>query len=299
MWPVVGKIGRFEIGGYGLAGLVAYAAIVFWGLRRAKRVGMNRDAVIDTLFWGGLAGLLGSRLLYLVQYPAEFRGLFSLISPRGAGMVFYGSLLTGLPTAWWIARRKGIRFLDLLDTVAPPLALGHGISRIGCFLAGCCYGIPWEGPGSVVFTHPHSAAPLGEPLLAIQLIEAAGLIALALGLSRIRGRTGTSTAAWIGSYAVLRVLTELGRGDAARGYFLPQVFGETLSASTGIALVSLAAITWWWKRPPTDDGDSPGDLPSQPLVVAPADPAAPVDPGPVVEENPGAQDVDRRFSGVE
>lgn len=68
-----------------------------------------------------------------------------------AGLVFLGGVVFAIPTAWFILRRKKIPFYRIIDVMVPSLALGIGIARIGCFLNGCCYGLPTDLPWGVVF----------------------------------------------------------------------------------------------------------------------------------------------------
>jgi phosphatidylglycerol:prolipoprotein diacylglycerol transferase len=139
---------------------------------------------------------------------------------------------------------------------APAVALGHAIGRIGCFLAGCCWGRECSSPWAVTFTDPAAernvGVPLNVPLHPTQLYEALGnLLILALLLTFENRRWKGQTFAWyLGAYAILRGTLEFFRGDP-RG----SVLDGAVSTSQLIALAGLAAavgISWWNRGKPAD-----------------------------------------------
>jgi phosphatidylglycerol:prolipoprotein diacylglycerol transferase len=131
----------------------------------------------------------------------------------------------------------------LADAIVAPVALAQGIGRLGCFAAGCCYGVPSESWCAIPFTslaaHEQTGVPLGTPLVAVQLIEFAFDLALALGLSlawRARPRpAGTVLWLYLVFYGAGRATIEMWRGDAVRGLW----FHDTVSTSQ---LFSVAAV---------------------------------------------------------
>ncbi len=246
MHPILADLGGFELRSYGAAGAIGFLVMAFLVLRDARRAGWERDAVIDVIVWGALAGIAGARLLFVAQNDV---GLASLFDLRGGGMVFYGALL-GVPVGWAVIRRKGLTMWPLLDAFGRALPIGHGISRVGCFGAGCCYGTPWDGPWAVTFSHPASIAPPGIALHPVQLYEAAGLFALGGLLSWLQAHKrfeGQVFLSYLGLYALLRLATERFRGDAARDFWFPAVLGETVSTSSGIAAIVLVLVAIAWR----------------------------------------------------
>lgn len=252
MMPVLFDLGGVSLHTYGAAGAAGFLLVAFLMLRDARAAGWSRDHVIDILFWGCLAGIAGARGLFLLQHPASWSGVGSLIDLRSGGLVFYGAL-TAVPVSYGIVRWRQLPVGPVLDAFGRALPLGHGVSRLGCFGAGCCYGAPWDGPFAVVFTDPLSVAPRGVPLFPVQLAEAAGLFALGGALSWMKARPhrpGSVFLAYLASYAVLRFATEGVRGDPERAFLFPALFGEALSTSRGVALGVLAAVAFvaWWRR---------------------------------------------------
>lgn len=150
----------------------------------------------------------------------------------GSGLVFYGGLLGYLLAIWAaVRRREGRADGPLLDALFLPIPLFHSFARLGCLFAGCCYGMPWRGPLSVVYAMGPGAGPARFP---VQLAEAAAELAIfALLLRRyLQGRTGPPGGVvwrYLLCYAPARFLLELLRGDPARGVFGPLSFSQVVS----------------------------------------------------------------------
>ena len=156
----------------------------------------------------------------------------SIIQP---GLVFYGGLVGGAAAAWGYCRAWRIPLARAADAGAPGLALGHGVGRIGCLLAGCCYGRPVDA------SFPLAVNLAGTTRHPTQLYEAIGLgvIAAATALlpARVTRRPGATFLVYLGGYALLRLVVEHWRGDdAERG-----VIAHVASTSQLVALVMLAA----------------------------------------------------------
>jgi phosphatidylglycerol:prolipoprotein diacylglycerol transferase len=214
---------------------------------------MDVGAVMDLSFWFLVSGLGGSRLLYIALNAGDFartcagnggeRGLrralwdcTSALRLWEGGLVFYGGALAAGAAAVVFARRKGWSFAGLGDLFAPSLALGHALGRMGCFLAGCCFGKtcpPGAGP-CVAFPadsvahyeleqlgHLSPSAPFTPRLHPTQLYEAGGELAIFFLLvfwRRRQRRSGQLFVLYALSYALLRAVVEVFRGDAARKF---------------------------------------------------------------------------------
>ncbi|MDR2168277.1 MAG: prolipoprotein diacylglyceryl transferase [Clostridiales bacterium] len=246
MFPFFDFFGR-SLPLYGIMGVVGLFAAAAVAHLRAKKQGLVfMDMALGVLILGVGLVVGGSLMFAIVQMPIiwENRALFwdaplHFLSRVFGGMVFYGGLfgaLIALPIYSKVIKRDIPTILGLL---VPVLPLAHGIMRIGCFLAGCCYGIPHETLG-IAFTNAPSA-PNNIPLLPVQLIEAAAnfLIFAALWLYSKKPRNPLVLLAIYGlSYATIRFALEFLRGDAARGF----VLGLSTSQFISI-LIILASIT--------------------------------------------------------
>ena len=164
---------------YGVLVALAFLAGLWMSARLARQAGMNADAVSNLGIYCALAAIAGAKLMmFLVDLPHYVRSPEEILSLDSlqAGGVFYGGLLAALAIAWWYMRKTRLPGWKTADVFAPAIALGHGIGRLGCFSAGCCWGIECHLPWAVTFTNPVAhdrvGTPLGVPLHPTQLYEA-------------------------------------------------------------------------------------------------------------------------------
>jgi phosphatidylglycerol:prolipoprotein diacylglycerol transferase len=132
------------------------------------------------------------------------------------GLVFYGGFLFAFPTCFIYLKKRGLPFLKTCDILAPGLALGETIGRMGCFFAGCCYGTPTDLPWAVTFRHPNSLAKLGVPLHPTQLYASAQsllVFIILLSFGRFKRADGQMVWLYILLYALGRLIIENFRGD--------------------------------------------------------------------------------------
>ena len=172
MHPVFFQMGNIVGYSYGLMiGLGALLAI-FVSEWRAKRRGLDGELVFSAAVWGLFAGLLGAKLTFIIS---NIKYLFT--DPGYVlgtdGFTVYGGVVLGILVGGLIVRRKKVDVPLYLDLVIPQIALAQGFGRIGCFLAGCCYGKPTHSHIGVIFP-PEAIAPSGIPLIPTQLISAIG-----------------------------------------------------------------------------------------------------------------------------
>ena len=166
------SIGPLTVHGYGLMIGIGVLCCIFTGMKRAKKNGLSEDAVIDIAIWGLLAGFLGAKLLYVIVEWKRF--LADPLSVLGSeGFVVYGGIIAGVLAAIIYCKRKKLVFLEYFDLCSASIALAQGFGRIGCFLAGCCYGRETTSSLGVVFPEG-SLAPAGVKVLPTQLFSSAG-----------------------------------------------------------------------------------------------------------------------------
>jgi phosphatidylglycerol:prolipoprotein diacylglycerol transferase len=254
MHPILFELGGVTVHTYGALGAVAFLLGAFIALKRGEGLGVLPEATADLIFWTSLVGLVGSRLLFVYQNPDGIETIWDVVNIRKGGMVFYGSLLVGVPFGTLWMRMKGMPILAMWDVMATVMPLAHGISRLGCYAAGCCYGSETDASWAVVFTDDLAVAPHNVALHPVQLYEAALLFVVAaiVNLAWTRRRQdGQVIGLYLGLYAVGRSVMELYRGDVSRGLFLPDVFGELMTYSQGISLLGLVAgglLIWMGRR---------------------------------------------------
>lgn len=255
MFPVLFTIGGFPFHSYGVLGALSFlmgAGLVLW---RGTRIGLDKNQVADVIFWMAMTGLLGARLVFVLQNPGMVTSLGQLLDLRGGGLVFYGGLLVGIPVGFWVMWRKDLPPFQVWDLLGTAFPLSHAISRVGCYAAGCCYGAPTDVSWAVTFPVGHPITPGGVPLHPVQLYEAAVLFAIAVVTNvfyRYRRFDGQVFLLYLVLYAGARAVLEVFRGDMDRGWFLPDVFGPTVTWSQGMSVVfgvvALGLFFWGARR---------------------------------------------------
>lgn len=103
-------------------------------------------------------------MLLVVDFDRYTSDPSQVLGLMGVGGVFYGGLLLAVPTCWWYIRRNGLPLWTTCDLFAPGIALAQGVGRMGCLLAGCCFGRPTEAPWGITFSSTLAAANSGTPL---------------------------------------------------------------------------------------------------------------------------------------
>ncbi|MDD4311126.1 MAG: prolipoprotein diacylglyceryl transferase [Eubacteriales bacterium] len=160
-----------------MSALGMLAAFVLLGFTR-KHTRFSEDQALSAALWAIIMGFIGAKVLFwIVEIDQIIADPSYLLHTLREGFVFYGALIGGLGGVAIYSLRKKLPFFSLTDYFIPALVIGHAFGRIGCFFAGCCYGMECETPISIVFPSG-GAAPAGIPLLPTQLMESAFLFLL-------------------------------------------------------------------------------------------------------------------------
>jgi phosphatidylglycerol:prolipoprotein diacylglycerol transferase len=245
MHPILVKIGPITIHTYGFLLAVGVLSAIGLCLVLAKKQGLDTKVLADFIFYTILVGLVGAKLFLLVtefKYYSSHPGqIKDLITSAGT---FYGGLICGGLFAAWYIRKHKMNFMVLGDIMGPAIALAHFFGRMGCFMAGCCWGREAHHCAvAVEFTSKETSTgvPLGTPLYPTQLVESIlNLINFIILMILYRGKkfSGQVFSIYIFNYSIIRFFVEFFRGDDDRGY----VFGGMDHPFTSLSVPQLISI---------------------------------------------------------
>ena len=211
MRPVLFHLGPIPIYSYGT--MVALAFLVsLWAVgRRAQKAGLATfDQIIDLSLWVLIGGVVGARLLFvLLELPTYLKNPVSIVLINQGGLSFYGAVLAAFICGAVYVRRKKLPLWPLADVVAPWVALGYSIARVGCLLNGCCYGVPTNVPWALRCAAGDNL--LRHPTQIYSMIASLGLFVLLLSVEKKKPFDGFVFWLYIGLYAITRFIIEIFR----------------------------------------------------------------------------------------
>ena len=256
MHPILFQIGSYEVPSYGVALTLAFALGIWVARRRAAALGIDEDRVLDVCMLILVTSIIGARLLWVATHVDQFQpphGAWSdALNPfRGgsyvgfAGLSVLGGAVLATFSALAFLRWRGMPVLKTADVLAPSVALGEGITRIGCLLNGCCFGLPCTAwyclrfPGGA----PADVAFHSEAVHATQLYSSAAGFGFFVLLSLLLRRPPFDGAVF-GAFLVLegieRLLLDLVRHqDPSVIWF--QIGNSDFGANQAVSAVMLAA----------------------------------------------------------
>jgi phosphatidylglycerol:prolipoprotein diacylglycerol transferase len=248
MHPILFEFGEIKIYSYGfLIAVGALCGIIYMAKRGKKELGLTFDQVNSLFLFIFLAAFVGGKVFLFFESPSIYlehpQRLFT-----GKGFVFYGSFLFAIPTMLWFFRKHKIPTYAMLDIMAVTTCLVHIFGRLGCFMAGCCYGKPTDFLFGVTFTDATcDADPKGIPLHPTQLYEAGYIFLVLLVVLYFRSRRafyGQLFLMYLILYAAGRFVLEYFRGDAGRGF----IVDGWISHSQFIALCIMVVVMYVYMK---------------------------------------------------
>ena len=246
MHPVLFELGNFSVHGYGfMIMLGAFAGYFYLSRTGKKELGIEPEKVQNLAIYIILAAFIGGKLFFYFEKPGYyFSPPSNMLVNFRQGFVFYGSLLFVIPVAVWFFKKEKWPLWPLMDRLAITGLIVHAFGRMGCFMAGCCYGTPTESALGITFTDPEAQAkPLHEALHPTQLYEftfLAFLLGTLLMLKRHGRFKGRLIFIYVIAYAIGRAIIEIFRGDLRRGFIIEDV----LSHSQFISIILITVTLW-------------------------------------------------------
>ena len=253
MQPVLFEVASVVVYGYGLMIALGIVGGMLYLVVEGKKVaGLTFDQANMLFLSIFLAAVVGGKLFLFFEDPAYYSGNAAQLL-TGRGFVFYGSFLLAIPAMWWFFRRHKLNPYRMLDVMAISTCIVHLFGRVGCFLAGCCYGRPTDSWLGVVFSDPQCyAQPLHTPLIPTQLLEAAFIFCVLIFLiSRRRKKSfdGQLFLTYLFLYAGGRFVLEFFRGDIGRGFIVQDYMSHSqLIALCIVGVVTVVYFRWSQQR---------------------------------------------------
>ncbi len=258
MWPFHVRLGPFAIAPGELLVLAGLAVVTLLAWPRLRALGISGGGIVDLALAAIVGGAIGARLYYFL--PLLLRGLqpaSALFTQWSDGSGIYGGMVGGLAGIGVLARMRKLPLLDILDAGAVPFPLGFATGKLGCLLAGCCYGRRCDGfpglsfrPGSLAYRTQLRAGEIpGDatsslPVHPTQLYELAFGVLFFAALLLYRRRSpfrGALLCACLAGYSAWRFTIEFFRDDPGR-----HGFNAGISDSQVMALIILAAAGAAW-----------------------------------------------------
>jgi phosphatidylglycerol---prolipoprotein diacylglyceryl transferase len=152
MLPVLFKFGALELRSYGFFVALGFAAGILITLFYAGKEKLSRPMVLDLSICTIISAIAGARLFYVIGEWGYYRANpLEIVMVQNGGLVYLGGLLLSIAVVYFYGRAKGINLLKLFDAATPGTVIGYAIGRIGCFLNGCCFGLPTKMPWGIIF----------------------------------------------------------------------------------------------------------------------------------------------------
>jgi phosphatidylglycerol:prolipoprotein diacylglycerol transferase len=167
MRPILFNLGPLPVKSWGVLVAIAFLVGLFLAKKRAEKKGISGDKIYDFAFYLLISGIIGARIMFvLLDFGFYLKSPLSILMVQDGGMSIHGALIGGFIASYYFCKKNKISLLKLGDIVAPVVLLSQGIGRIGCFLAGICYGFTTKSFLGVRF--PNLGGP---PRLPTQLFE--------------------------------------------------------------------------------------------------------------------------------
>ena len=224
---------------YALMATLGVTMALFIAFRLAKRYGIMTYDVVSAAGYGGIGLMVGAKLFYAIPFLGKLDE--QPLSVIFSGYVFYGGLIGLIAGVLIYGKWRNLPLLTLADILAVIVPLFHGFGRIGCFLAGCCYGKEYHGPFAVKFPpNPYEPGIETVSRFPVQLTESMGnfiLFGVLFWYSRKNPPSGRLMGIYLIAYPVMRFFLEMMRGDEIRGVI--ELAGISISTSQVVSLLLL------------------------------------------------------------
>ena len=236
MHPIIAKIGPFIIYSYGMMVAIAFLFGIFIAKREAVRKNIKPDLVYDLGFYLLIGSIIGARIYYILFFGLKdfSEDPMSIFKVWQGGLAIHGGILGGVIAGIIFSKVRKVSFWALADLIAPSIILGQAIGRIGCFLNGCCFGMPIK-PLFGLENHPTQIYEL--------ILDFAGFLLL-WNLRKKVNFVGGLFLLYLMAYGVIRIIVSQFRADNV--YLWNTAL--TLAGLTSILMFIIAMILYIKRR---------------------------------------------------
>ncbi|MBQ4068801.1 MAG: prolipoprotein diacylglyceryl transferase [Lachnospiraceae bacterium] len=234
MLPFITVFDKFKMPLYGPVFLIGLIIAIAIAIKIAPKYDVSREDMLFTSILAAVGMFVGAKILFFITKLPDIIDNFDklvnqistdinyVVNYAFGGLVFYGGLIGAILAAFWYCKRYDVNFLGVIDIYAPLIPLVHAFGRVGCFLAGCCYGVEYHGFLAVEFPYNEMVPELNEvPRFPVQLVEAGLNLILFIVLFTImkkkKLKPGRALGIYLIYYTIIRYILEMLRGDVIRG----------------------------------------------------------------------------------
>jgi len=228
------EIFGIQVKSYGLMIAIGIIVAATLFINKGKKKGFDEDSLLNMIIFAIIGGMLGGKGLFIITEIKDIIKEPSILLNFGYGFVIYGAIGGGMLAMYLYSKRKNWSIIEMIDMTVPGLAIAQGFGRIGCFLAGCCYGAETTSPIGVQFPE-NSLAPSGIHLHPTQIYSSIFDFLLGLILlyySKKERKNGKVMGLYLIIYSIGRFFVEFLRND-------PRGNVGILSTSQFIAIFTL------------------------------------------------------------
>lgn len=218
MYPILFTIFGFPVHSFGLMVAIGFGVGAWRMLKIAPRYNISSDRAFDFIFTSLIAGIIGSRLLYVIINHSDYT-LKTMFQVWNGGLSFHGGLILGIIAGWIFAKIYKLNFLTLLDMLAPTVCIGYAFGRIGCFLNGCCYGIETTSCIGIPM-QTDSGIIMAEPTQLYSVLAGITMFLILRKLEFTNKKVGFIFVNYILMYGLYRFIIEFFRYHMPKDYIL-------------------------------------------------------------------------------
>ncbi|MFO8082584.1 MAG: prolipoprotein diacylglyceryl transferase [Armatimonadota bacterium] len=245
--------GPVAVRSWGTMLMLGFVLALLWAIHDSRDDDeIDADLLIDVTLAILIGAVIGSRLMAVALNWSDFAGQpAEIFKVWEGGLSFHGGLIGGiLGAALYISRRE-VSFFRIADFLAPSIAIGYAVTRVGCFLNGCCHGIPSDLPWAIGM--PHAAGGLEVARHPAQLYAAVGsmiIFGLLLLVRRHLRRNGHLFLTYLIFYSAMRFVVEFFRRGASAEVFAP-IPALTVAQFASICIALAAGLVMLATRQPS------------------------------------------------